>query len=755
MTAHEESPLVPPSVLIPLLSRNRKSLMQRGEGGELLVIDDLFVDVPRIAQTTAIFCLDSDVADSESAESAPTDISPGLSFLWTSGGIDKFSSADKLSKRLTDFRASRPSRRMIGQFTYEYYPHDEKTLELVNTLAQAVDVLFRFSLNRVNKSEDLIDSVSRRLLNRVEELQGRFGLPDLVRFLENETTLQFSLIHLTRAPAVGTAMITVSKASSKESSLESLSLFLGMPTHTFSLTHHRVDDPFPAVPLPQTLESELIVNAGKWGKSLATSMPSNPKLRVLILPISRPFGPRTVREEPSSLAAQDVLITVTTQVTRPLLDTLRACINTFSQHRYGARRFSLLRQLQQDPTFDRTHSPLRIGPTLPSLAQQAMKDALIPLLNEVLYTTSAHSVSVRLYDPASKALVSEAVVESEVAAFAPSDPIPLKNNTRTSVTAFLFLNAGPTLQHVYLRRISQPIFRESKGRVKRHARTFIPEEYKVLGLEAPLITRDLTRSEICFALMKGRLAFGTLNLEAPYPAAFDSDISYLNLVKLGIEKLYDSAESGIDERWLIANAARSDAVHQLWQYQEGTSFFTSEQNAVLRSIFPQRSNLAIRGATPLSSLRTRVLDWAKQRWNGELQSAVIAMIKFDHLEDRFVDATFLEASAVILRNIVQNAVKHGEPKTDLLFVDDRPWFGTRIAPCLRVHYRSSNSAPDDVVRSLGVAPIQQKLGTRTAYGMYNVGLLTRLLGGSLYVTSQGPANMLTIELHLPITEQHP
>ena len=169
-------------------------------------------------------------------------------------------------------------------------------------------------------------------------------------------------------------------------------------------------------------------------------------------------------------------------------------------------------------------------------------------------------------------------------------------------------------------------------------------------------------------------------------------------------------------------------------------------------IFPARTDHAFSGERSLSSLKNRTAAWVRRRWDGELRYRVLEMIKFDHLSATSIDMYFLEAAFVILRNIIQNAVKHGEPASDRLFVDDRPWFGSRRTPCLRIFYRSSRAAPPYVTANLGIAPSQEAKGLRVGYGMYNVGLLTRLLGGSLYVTPQHGNSRLTVEVHLPFPE---
>ena len=62
----------------------------------------------------------------------------------------------------------------------------------------------------------------------------------------------------------------------------------------------------------------------------------------------------------------------------------------------------------------------------------------------------------------------------------------------------------------------------------------------------------------------------------------------------------------------------------------------------------------------------------ESRYEDALRDDVLRMIKFDHIGDQFVDAYYtLRRCFVILRNLVQNAVKHRRAgTTDYLFVDE-------------------------------------------------------------------------------------
>jgi len=721
-------------------------LRARIDRAELLFIEDLFNGVAVLPDDVVAFHVDGEVDPAGKLDN----VSPGLSFRWSSLGVERFANGDRLRKSVRDFLGEHPDKLVAKLGDSELLisaPDPADRAALAGVLSKGVTFLKSDSLNALNKFRDDIEASCNDLAATVARSPGGFGMLDLASFIEKLTGADFGLMHLSNLGQSNRALTVLTTSSSAEA-LRELSRFIGLEDEALLAKPGGDDQPFPAVSLPQTIGAEMIGNAAVWGKPLASLTASGK--RILILPITRPLVRREFPEESGGIAAADILFTFVDTLDQWLMEVLKACVDTFSSYRYGTRRFNLLAQLQayQEPEVVETLDP--VGSALPFGRLD-----IETVLNEVLYTTSAHSVSLRLYDPATRSLVVEA---SAVGAFDGAEvqlappAIAIKGNEHTSVVVFTFLRGTRDMPYVYLKRITPPVTRTYGGRTKTDHRTYIPPEYKTQGLEIPLLTRTLTRSEICFTLQQGRLAFGTLNIEAPFPAAFDQDIDYLKLIASALESTYRSLRQRIDGRWLIANAARSDSVHQLWQYQEVGTFFSEEQNQVLRAIFPPRSEHALAGRQKLSKLPGRLLAWVNTRYEDSLQEQVLNMLKFDHVSDIAVSALFAESAYVIARNIIQNAVKHGEPRTDLIFFDDRAWFGARATPCLRIHYRASTEITADVVDLLGAAPILHDDSDRVGYGMYNVGLLTRLLGGSLYVSRDQASSHLTIDVHLPLPE---
>jgi hypothetical protein len=376
-----------------------------------------------------------------------------------------------------------------------------------------------------------------------------------------------------------------------------------------------------------------------------------------------------------------------------------------------------------------------------------------PILQEILYTTSAHSVSMRIYNPETQSLDVMSTATA-LGAHHTRDvrAIKLKGNERRSVNVFTFLDGGVNFPWIYLKRLSPPRVTIRHGKEKVQPNTTIELKYKNKGLEAVLQARDLTRSEICFPLMHGKLPFGTLNLEAPFPAAFDHDELFLNEVKLGIEQAYSRAAAFVDGGWLLAHAARSDAVHQLWQYLDAGEFFAKHQANLLETLFPNPLATSNSRPVPLSSLAGKLNTWIGRRYDvADLRRRLKDLVKYDATSDRPVDPHLFSAAFLILQNLIQNIVKHGEPEEDIIAVDDRSWFGRRARECLRIRYVSRKPADATVLGVLSLAPIRKD--QRIAYGMYNVGMLTRLLGGSLYIANSTTTGF-TIEFHLPLPMEH-
>lgn len=732
------------------LRANVTRMEVRGTAGELLVVDDLFLNVPTLPTDICIFSLNR--VDESPRGGAPLELSPGLSFLWSSEGIQTFGSVERMGRAVEEFQRRETRRVLFGRNLFEYAGDIPLSEEIIAVLAGGLDVLHAFSLNAVNRHQDQIESSCRDLLRSVDAAKGRFGLADLARFLANASGNEFALLHLNESPP----SVTVVASTTQEALFyKTLSDFLELDPKESPFDEHYVAErsPLLTIPLKASLGAELITNAGLWGKPLASAVSQKVARRVLILPITRPQGPQSARDERRHvLTSADVLITFSDSLNRDLLALLRASVETFSQHRYGARRINLLTRLQREFLFNQDGVNLRIGSSPDTRDSPSFEATLQLLLDEVLYTTSAHSVTVRLFNPETKELVVKAFAEPPGVFSASShDPISIGKHSTTSVAAFMFLAARKEDPMIYLKRILPPVRTRVGGREKVKQRTFVPPEFSSRGLQAPLITREATRSQICFSLFHGQLPFGTLNLEAPFPAAFDRDTDFLNLVKAGIEKLFGSIGQTIDERWVISNASRSDAVHELWQFQESGNVFTREQSDKLDTIFPRREDPArLTDIVNIVLLEAKVIEWISKRWEDSVRGSALGMIRFYDLRRAPVTAQFLEATFVIIRNLVQNAVKHSEPSSDRIYIDDRPWYGMSSIPCLRIFYRSSRRASDQILNSLGITPIRQSNG-RVAYGMYNVGLLTRLLGGNLHVGQSRPDGHLTIEINIPIS----
>lgn len=752
------------------ISTNISIINRRVRDGSLVVIDDIFCDLAPLPPPYDIFCIDA-LIPKGTRSAKDLSVSPGMSFRWNAFGLEKFGSSERLRRILeTTDAISSFSRYKRKNRTFLYSPPLAPLKEITKLLCRAVDIVSRNSLNASNRKQERNDALSRKLIAAIEQNATKFGLIDLADFLYENTGTRFGLLHLapsnsTSAPLART--ITISTPTAHPANLDNLIDFLGVPHPQKQQDSSEIGRTFSSLPLPHNPASELIVNAGIGGRPLAgfskfaratKTKQDRHGLRLLIIPIARPLVERE-KLLSSGLVAPDLLFTFTEEIKIDSVGQAISCVEAFAYHRFGARRVNLLTSLHPrnikngDVFAERGSANAWQFPSFPA-------SLLRHVLQEILYTTSAHSASVRAYDATTQSLqVVEFAggISGESDATKIPEPIAIKGNQKTSVVIFTFLAAGPSLPYTYIRKILPPLKSEiqtKRGhRTKTVSRVEIPGEYRKAGLEGVLFNRSSTRSEVCFPLLRGRLAFGTLNIEAPYQAAFDSDLSYLELVKNGIESVLTMADQKIDSRWLLASAARSDAIHQLWQYQDSGDFFSASQNKVLDQIFSSRTQFGegSNDVSPptLSKLKAEITDWMQSKWQDGLLRDALTMVKFDSLSAHQINESFYRAATIAIRNIVENAVKYGEPKDDLCFIDDRPWFGARSVKALRIYYRSTNRTTKYISDRLGKTPIENSATRRISFGMYNVGLLTRLLGGSLYVGQHPISLSLIVEIHLP------
>lgn len=713
--------------------------------GNLLCLDDFLTPLAELQKVRKLNILVAEQAQSitKSDETVERVLSLGFSFkLIPDGTIGRYQTKqalhDDLSQKKESKNWAQQESASFKVFCFEQISEGRKSLK---TLCYLLERLRGRSLNVANFSEDKNKFLARQILTEIESRNGRFDLDELTEFLTQQNGLPFARVHLS--------------AYSREIMLPGFQP--GSAIHCQARDYFdpggkgwvAVDGDLVLRQFPRNRFTELVRSAGTFGKALIDSLDESNSGKVLLIPIGRY---QDMQPNSTSVVAPDILFTAAPSFKEKQIAETREYVRAFAGYRYGARRWKTLSSMQaQAADIDNAaYSGIAIDES--NSRWSAFKKITQNLLDEILYTTSAHSAGVSLYDGATRTLTTFCSAQglgggkkSESGA-----QIRISGNEQNSVVVFTFLDGGQRFPYVYIPRISTRVAIDKAGNHKSTVQVEISKELKSAGLKTCLMHRENTRSEICLPLLHGNLAFGTLNVEAAVPAAFNQDIEYIKAIKIAIEQAYRKINFHIDSAWLAAHANRTEAVHELWQYLETGNYFSSDQKRTLEALFPDRNSFKSKGQVGLLQLKETIFKWIKERYDDKLATLLERMIHFDHLEDRLVEIRVFESCEAALRNLIRNSVSHGYPDSDQVFVDDRPWFGMRSAKCVRLHYQSKQQISSDLARQIGVRPITSSSTERVSYGMFNVGMLSRLSGGTVFSYVDESSSKFVVEVHIPI-----
>ncbi len=365
-------------------------------------------------------------------------------------------------------------------------------------------------------------------------------------------------------------------------------------------------------------------------------------------------------------------------------------------------------------------------------------------LDQILSTTHAFSAVVRLYDPELNELtIFEEACDADgyrdTNRSHPYHAISLRLH-RTSVNAFTFLDGGKKYDWVYINTFGSPV----------------PKQYRESGLESSWMVRENARSEICFPLISGQLPFGVLNIESPLRGAFDDDIPYLLAEKRSIEAFYDRLIHASDVVWLRSHIIRYENIHEIKNYADH-GFFNKETTDILARLLwseaeARRTPDKKEDSISLGALKVNLEDWT-YRMHSDLSEENITKIQstlaFNFPHSMTVSLELFESVEVILKNLVQNVVRWGDPERDKITISVQHFYEIKDPGVIRVRMRTYGKITGDILERIGISPIKDKAGS-LHFGLFLVGMLTRALGGVLYVSRQVNVPSHIIDVRIPL-----
>jgi hypothetical protein len=355
--------------------------------------------------------------------------------------------------------------------------------------------------------------------------------------------------------------------------------------------------------------------------------------------------------------------------------------------------------------------------------RENIEEAKIAFLETVtkrlLKTTHAHSVTIRGYSSFSNSLDLLACTERgnnvsvDVCDAASQDlDSPIKSidcSAVASVNGFCY-NVIADRDAVYIPNIDS-----------------IPDEYAFKGLQKVKRCRPGTRSELCVPILSRRMRFGTLNLEAPFEAAFEFDVEYVKGISYLVSQYLDTQGAAQDSWWLSHLSFTHLATHELKDFK--LSLNATQQERLERIIY------TLSPQSLFSRARSTTLgDIVEQMKQAHLRQS--AHVKFDKVWrmvsldfSRIVSGRFASSLYLILLSVLNNT-RHSKYETDSIELELQT--ANHQADILRISY-CSGSAVVDPESIGGMFDVPNINSDGWHFGLFLIGVHSRLLGGHVEV----------------------
>ena len=362
-------------------------------------------------------------------------------------------------------------------------------------------------------------------------------------------------------------------------------------------------------------------------------------------------------------------------------------------------------------------------------------------LRQILKTTYGHSATVRLYDPYYKSLTlfqedntdwggrATCLIEQEY------QKIKIRHY-KSSLNAFTFLKNSKQSSFSYIPNFHKPI----------------PNEYRELGLQQILIHRD-SLSEICFPLLCGQVAFGTLNIESPIKNAFDEDIEYLLGIKHILESFYDVGLKANDSKWLAGRSPVYRNVHELSQLLRPESrIFNQKQIDLLNRLIILDDSITERLNVNFSDLYNDIIYWLDTVSDHITSKEIKNNFIFDVKNNFEIRSHIYEKVFLICKNIFNNILDHGDPCRDKFIIMQNDNLRMGVNAKIKMLIKTFGAFDEQVIDNLLISPV--KKDNQYHYGMFLVGMLSRMLEGTALISNGNTYSPYTIiEISLPLADK--
>jgi hypothetical protein len=464
--------------------------------------------------------------------------------------------------------------------------------------------------------------------------------------------------------------------------------------------------------------------------------------QLVVFPIvtSEIFSRRRIRSRPRYL----LIAKSDTGVKKSDLDTIELILHGYTHQRTIANRLQTLaaarRQLQSLAATDLMPEDI----SYPKLLQ-LFTEFSTWIARETIEATPAHSMTVRLYDHATRSLklaASASDIDGNYREKHRVSEISVKEMRLTSLNAFAFVNSvSSDFKHAYLPRVDA-----NDPRID-----YIPANLKRLGLKSVLNVRQNTQSEISIPIRYHKIPIGTINIEAPVPEAFEDHFEFLHAIRDNIEEAYERTIGFNDVRSLSRQIATHAAVHELDQYLGLTPpVFNSAQQALLQNLFKLRTT----EEPQQIDIKEWLKEWAEHTYSNQTAETVekiVNLVQVKSIQSVRISPVQWTGLQFLIKNLIQNIVSHGsiEPgEGNSIVIDDRPLYGVGTRELLRVSSKQTAIRDQNILDRVCVAPIFSRNGG-ARYGMLLIGMITKTLGGQVFVGRDATREFTECLIRLP------
>jgi hypothetical protein len=375
--------------------------------------------------------------------------------------------------------------------------------------------------------------------------------------------------------------------------------------------------------------------------------------------------------------------------------------------------------------------------------RRALKAYGTILTRTILFYTVAHSASIRLYDPFQNNLriLSSSFVEQEVKGFPITNRIGLEKWDR-SVNAFTFVKCRPG-DHVYVRNVDE-----------------IDEELGRKGLRSTLRKRQETKSELCLPIFKNNVPVGTLNVEAPFIDALEKEVDFCSSIAAIFAQFFEAILLSSDAAWIPLLALQHYKAHQLIKLKRSRNISERQLARKIDEMVKPFGGMTYDEADPPIRLRDVVIRtrrFARHLLSSTSKVAAKRVVVTRGAGKLAFSGRSAASIQLILSTLVENAKQHSRLGRERICIRD---IGTGVACAeqvggkfLEISYSSLMSRELKVLQRVGISPIWSSVDRTHHFGMFLIGLHTRMLGGQLYVDTACKESARTkrfrIVVHLP------